>query len=191
MPGALAYAAIGLGVKAVGGLMGGGGPPQMPDWMKDLYLTELRRNRAGMFAPDRTGFERRTQLQQEEIFRQYGVSAEGFEADLARRGIRGAGQAPGAKFRDVVAPAVGAAQRAQVQGELGFAELQQRGQMMAEQIRTQILASLGGATPPQYSPWQAFGNVLMEGGDLATSFAVGQMFGLFDGAQTTTPQVQS
>ena len=191
MAGPLATAAIGLGGKVLGGLLGGGGQPQMPEWMKNLYLEELRRNRAGMFAPDRAGFEQRTQLQQEEIFRQYGVSAEGFEADLARRGIRGAGQAPGARYRDVVAPAVGAAQRAQVSGELGFAQMQQQGQIAAEQIRTQILASLGGQTPAQYSPWQAFGNVLMEGGDLATSFAVGQMFGLFDGAQSTVPEIQS
>lgn len=183
MAGALAVAAIGGGARLLGGLFGGGGQPKMPDWMKDLYLSELRRNRAGMFSVDRAGFETRTQLQQEEIFRQYGVSAEGFEADLARRGIRGAGQAPGAKYRDVVAPAVGAAQRAQVQGELGFAELQQRGMISAEQIRANILASLGAGTPAQYTPWQAFGNVLMEGGDLATSFALGKMFGLFDGAQ--------
>jgi hypothetical protein len=189
MPGPLGYAAIGLGAQALGGLLGGGGQPEMPGWMKNLYMQELRRNRAGAFSVDRAGFDRRTQLAQEDIFRQYQVSAEGFEADLARRGIRGAGQAPGAKYRDVIAPAVGAAQQAQVAGELGFAQMQQQGQIAASQISASILTSLGGQTPAQYTPWQAFGNVLMQGGDLATSFAVGQMFGLFDGGQAVTPQV--
>lgn len=100
--------------------------------------------RAGGFLPEMDPYMEELQGTLDEFAAQLGVSEEAFEANLAQRGISGAGQATEARFRDVTAPVMRAGAQATRQAFLDYLQTYQRGSIAAEGFRQQDIGRLTG-----------------------------------------------
>lgn len=129
-------------VSGIGGGLFGGDSPRIPKYVEDLIMTAYQdRNMTG-FLPDKGAYDASLRANIDEIMAGMPVQSEAFEADLASRGIHGAGEAPKFKYQGVYAPIARAATSAAAQSELGYAQAYQRGSIAAEQMRQQMLGYL-------------------------------------------------
>lgn len=116
------------------------------DWKKQM--TERLGVGAGArqsgFLPDKGAYMAELQGTLTEYAAQLGVNREAFEANLAGRGISGAGQATETRYRDVTAPVMRAGGQAVRQSFLDYLQAYQRGSIAAEGFRQQSISRLTG-----------------------------------------------
>lgn len=149
MPGLLAYGLVSAGASIAGGVAGGlfgggGGAPELPEWLQDLILQEYNSRSYEGFAPDRSTFTSSMNAEVENIMRKMGINKDAFRAESASRGIHGSGEAMGAMYSSVVAPAVGEATAATGRTMIQYEGLEQRGEIAAASLRGQNLDRLMG-----------------------------------------------
>ena len=94
------------------------------------------------FLPDEATFEADLEARLDEIFAQLPGGIEAFQADLATRGIFGAGEAPAALYRDVYAPIARAGASAVAGSRLAFQEQTIQAKFEMERFRQQTWTTL-------------------------------------------------
>lgn len=128
--------------SGIGGALFGGESPRIPPYMEQMLLKAYNdRNMTG-FLPNKGAYDESLRADIDEIMAGLPVGSEAFESDLASRGIRGSGEAVGAKYRDVYAPIARAATSAAAQSNLGYAQAYQSGSIAAENLRQNTLQML-------------------------------------------------
>jgi len=117
----------------------------MSGYNTSLTSTDMQRllmrdnsNLSGL-VPELDPFEDAINARFEQILSQVPFAMEGFNADLASRGIYSSGEAPGAMYRDVLAPVAGQLASVATQGRLQFEGMRQQGAMTRAQIKEQQL----------------------------------------------------
>lgn len=134
-----------IGGSIVGGLFGGGGgAPELPEWLGDLLLAEYQNRSYEGFAPDRSTFTSSLNAEIENIMLKMGISKDAFKGEAASRGIHGSGEAMGAMYSNVVAPAVGQAAAATGRTMIQYEGLEMQGEIAAAGMRGRNLDRLVG-----------------------------------------------
>jgi len=127
----------------LGGLFGGGGnAPEMPAWLGDMILSEYNNRSYEGFAPDKSVFTSSLNAQVGQIMTDMAIQKDAFNAEAASRGIHGSGEAMGAMYSSVVAPAVGRAAAATGQTMMQYEGLQMQGEIAAANLQGRNLDRL-------------------------------------------------
>lgn len=176
----LVLAGIGFGIKGASALLGGGKSPELSQELQGVLKANARIDRTTAFTPDRTAIDERISLQIQQIFEQFGVNLENFNADAASRGVFTGGEANKVRGRDVLAPAVRAASSAVVQGNVQFEELKIRGLIAGDTANQNAIGLQARFSTPQQSGFQRFLNSL---GGAADTFAGGFTDEFFSGRE--------
>lgn len=112
----------------------------------DDIINELqafyRQNRSGRLAPDIQAYKQVQETETAQILSTLPFSKEAFQADVASRGIFGAGEAPKNLYRDVYAPVAQGVAGVQAKFGLGLEEARRTALVQEAQIRQQALNSL-------------------------------------------------
>jgi len=178
MPNPLVMAGVGLGAKAVGAALGGGGG--LPDWYIDILKKQTLQDRTAGFLPDKELFDADLQAQLDEFYAQLPVAKEEFDADLSRRGIYSSSEAPRELYRTAYAPIARAGTSAIARSKLGYAQMYQQGRFQAEEIEARYIAMLGGALAGKTTFGQRMGDLFGDLGDFGIKYGMLDMMGLFD-----------
>jgi len=132
-------------MSVIGDIFGGGDnrDKELEDWfMKNVVMPGYRTERTSGFMPDEGDYDAAIEADINDIMSQLPMGMESFNADLASRGIYGAGEAPKRMYSDVIAPVARQASNAAVQGRLKYAQSYQQGRMAEENQRMQYLEYL-------------------------------------------------
>jgi len=145
----LATSLISGGSKLLGGLIGGlggsgGGAPTIPPWLIEMAKKQYEMDNYTGFLPDKQAYSASAQAAVDSVMSRLPISMESFNADLASRGIYGAGEAPKYMYRDVIAPVAQAATNAVAQSELEYARAYQSGSIQAAQMKQNAFNVLSG-----------------------------------------------
>ena len=104
---------------------------------KRLASASAQRENFEGFVPDRSAFDAQIQAQLDQYLAQLPVAQNQFNADLASRGIFGAGEAPKFLYSDVYAPIARAGAQAITQSNVQFEQLSQQGRITQAQLQQQ------------------------------------------------------
>jgi hypothetical protein len=126
------------------GLAGAFGPdsPRLPEYLKKMLLSAYNDRNFTGYLPDKQAYDQTMRTEVDEIMAGIPIQSEAFEADLASRGIRGAGEAPGYKASQVYAPVTRAATTVVARSQLGYAQAHQQGMIAHERMRQNYLSML-------------------------------------------------
>lgn len=100
-------------------------------------------NSSGFLVPQ-SAFDRALDAKLDSFLAELPVGEEMFNADLARRGIFGSGEAPKEMYRSVYAPIARAGTSAIAESMLSYQQMRQQGLITAEGFRQQGLNRLAG-----------------------------------------------
>ena len=131
-------------------LMATAGLPGRTDQEQRMVATSIEQGygaggRTSGFVPSQEPYMSALEGTLEEFAATLGVGREAFESNLAARGVGGAGQAPGAYYRDVAAPVVRAGGQAVRESYLDYLNAYQRGSIAQEQLSQQAAGAVTGA----------------------------------------------
>lgn len=114
--------------------------PKAEDWMETELKKQYETERFSGFLPDEGLYKDAFQADMDQIMAALPIAGEEFNANLAARGMFGAGEAPAAYYRDVVAPVAREATSAASKYNLAYQQQYQQGRMAEEQLRRDYLS---------------------------------------------------
>lgn len=106
----------------------------LPDWGRHRLMEMADSERFSGFLPDQAKFDQALKSKLDEFMAQLPIGEEAFNADLASRGVFGAGEAPAAMYRDVYAPIARAGATAIGQSELDYSNTLLSARIQGEQL---------------------------------------------------------
>jgi hypothetical protein len=172
-------------VGSIAGRLFGSGGGGLPKSIENMLMEIIRGQRMNVTLPDKGTYQAATQAQINEILAQMPVGQEGFNADLASRGLFSGGEAPKGMYQNVYAPIARAAATVGTQGMLGYEQMKMNAQQMQQQQMMQALQMLVSGQAGSSTGTQRLFDLLGEGGDFATKFMLLQKLGLIGGADAT------
>ena len=139
--------------QVIGAIAGGTAKrPEMPEYIRQMMMEMYDLDTYAGFLPDDEAFERSYWGKVNETMSRLPVAKEAFNAELASRGLHGAGEAPKYMYSDVYAPVARSVAGVAAETGLARAEMRQRGAIATQQLRAQTydtlmryyIAELGG-----------------------------------------------
>lgn len=103
--------------------------------VEEKMMKNIRRDDVSGFLPDESAYSTAMDAEIQEILSQLPINEEAFNADLAARGIYGAGEAPKHMYRNVYAPIARSMATVAAKSRLSFTQMQQRGRFEQERLK--------------------------------------------------------
>jgi hypothetical protein len=154
---------IAQGIGGIAGLIAGGTAkrPEMPEWLQKAMMEMMDMKNFAGFMPDKDAFDRSYWGKVDEILATLPVAKENYNAELASRGIHGAGEATKYGYEKVYAPVARATAGVAAESGIAFEEMRQRGSIAIQQLRQNTLQMLTqyhmGQLGYQYQDYMAEG----------------------------------